>query len=359
MCGIVYVQRKDNKPAHKQVLKRYKAQKTRGTDGYGYIGIKQSGRITDTHRFMFEHAMSTKLLDTKLSTVLFHHRYPTSTPNVPEAAHPIRVTHDELKYDYYVVHNGVINNDEVLKEKHEKLGYKYTTQLSCQLRTRKGQVYDDGILWNDSEAFAIELARNIEGITGQCEARGSIAYIVLQVDKQTQVAQALYYGTNGGNPLTLEVHKDFIAIASEGAEAINNNVCYRMELPSGNITEYLQVQTISSYVPKAGFGANHRSDIPVRSSYDWSSGYDDMPAPRTPKKRKSDDDKTLHELEEELASIDDEIIGTVGDINFAESQGDLEEADMHRDEYQELMVRRNKTEELYARQANRSAATKR
>jgi hypothetical protein len=40
----------------------------------------------------------------------------------------MKVSNKMLKFDYYVVHNGMISNDEELKKEHEKLGFAYTTK---------------------------------------------------------------------------------------------------------------------------------------------------------------------------------------------------------------------------------------
>lgn len=357
MCGIVYVQRKDNKPAVKQALKRYKAQKGRGSEGFGYVAIKQSGRVTELNRFAFEHELETKLNTTKHQHLLVHHRFPTSTPNVPESAHPIKVSHEELQYDYIVTHNGVISNDEALKEAHEKLGYKYNTLLFLSYTTCKGQEYSAGVQWNDSESLAIELARNIEGLTDKVAALGTIAYIVLQVEKQTQRAVALYYGTNGGNELTRQDAKEYIVIASEGGEAINDNICYRMSLPDNTLTEYTQVQMQPAFQSKApnslGFNLGlGRSDYD-RNDTNYSSEYTYFKQGKST--RKKEEDKSIVELEEEIASIDDELIGLTGDIAFATQEGDMEEVEMYQQEQYDLMQHRETLQNLYAKKGNAHA----
>lgn len=358
MCGIVYVQRKDNKPAVKQVLKRYTAQKGRGSEGFGYVAVKQSQRVTKVNRFMFEHEIKEALELTKHQHILFHHRYPTSTPNLPEAAHPITVSHSELEYDYIVVHNGVISNDETLKEGHEALGYKYTTQLACQYVTPTGQIYTDGYQWNDSEALAIELARNIEGKTDNVEAKGAIAYIVMQVEKETQRAVALYYGTNGGNPLTVDTAKEFVCIASEGGKAINDNICYRMSLPDNTVTEYLQVQVPSAYqYGKVGYLGQARSvgqsdTRYAQSQSDWDT---DEYVGRVPARK--DEERGLAELEDAIADVDEEIIAITGDIEFSQQEGDIEEEEGYRVIYEELLHKREKLNGLYVTKANAIAST--
>lgn len=350
MCGIVYVQRKDNKTAVKQVLKRYKAQKARGSEGFGYVAIKQSGRATESHRFMTEHEVRTKLESTKHSHILFHHRYPTSTPNVPESAHPIPVTHAELQYDYYVVHNGVITNDEKVKPEHDKLGYVYTTEICNQFVTQKGTVYNDGTQYNDSETLAIELARNIEGLTNKVKTEGSIAYIVLQMAKDTHQAIALYYGTNGGNTLTLDDTKEFTVIASEGGKAINDNICYRMSLPDGTTTEYLQVQVPAMHrAPAVGYNTTQTKRPNTAWPYGSEYGsYDEYDYPR-PKSYKHS--RTLNTIEDDMADLEQEIIGLQGDVAYSLAEGDIEESEMFQTQLDQAKKQKADLEKEYLAKA--------
>lgn len=92
MCGIVYVRRHDGKPAAKSVRKRYHNQKARGTEGFGYVAV-QNGRVVSVARAQTEHEIMQKLEQETADEILFHHRMPTSGPNVEEMAHPILVEH--------------------------------------------------------------------------------------------------------------------------------------------------------------------------------------------------------------------------------------------------------------------------
>ena len=227
MCGIVYSMRLDGKPARKTVWKRYTKQRGRGSEGFGYVAIER-GMVASYKRVQHEKEARAALEKENASTLLFHHRYPTSTINVPEAAHPIIVKHKELNGTWYVVHNGIISNPDELRASHEKLGYDYTTLIRTQY-TAGGNVYHGASDYNDSEALAIELARTLEGKQRKVSARGSIAYIALET--RAGKAVALYYGTNGGNPLTRnDAPERGITIASQGGKAINDNICYRLDL---------------------------------------------------------------------------------------------------------------------------------
>ena len=233
MCGLVFVKRLDGKPAGKTILKRYDAQRSRGTSGYGWISVNSPaiiGRATD------ESEAIKHLQAIKSSEIFFHHRTPTSTPNLLEAAHPIAVINPILKYRYYVMHNGIITNDDELKKEHEKAGFIYNTEMETQVITRE-RTYTYGKKFNDSEALAIELALTIETGGKELKAKGGTAFLCLQTDEAGH-AIALYYGRNEGNPLKSYRQKEFWTLTSEGqGEMINAHKLYRYDYASGKITE--------------------------------------------------------------------------------------------------------------------------
>lgn len=232
MCGIVHVKRKDGKPANRSLLKRYNHQSHRGTQGFGFVELKD-GKFGAEVRAQTEDIIEEKLEQSKASEILFHHRFPTSTPNFVEATHPILVDNKILKYYYYIVHNGVISNDDVLKLEHEKLGFSYLTEIRKKYVTR-GQIYSSE-MWNDSEALAIDFCLSLE--RGEAmKASGSIAMIALQFDKKTHKAVALYFGRNGGNPLKMENGKDFFALSSETGAMIDENKLYRLDYETDDLT---------------------------------------------------------------------------------------------------------------------------
>lgn len=350
MCGIVYVKRLDRVTAPTQVLKRYSKQAHRGTEGFGYIGRKQDGTVSLLQRTQFEHEIRSKLKASTLTEILFHHRYPTSTPNVPESAHPLFVGHKELQYSYYVTHNGVITNDETLKDMHETLGYTYTTEVKTQYRTKKGHVYTSGVEFNDSEAFAIELARTIEGLQPECMAEGAIAYVAYQVEKVSGKVVAVYFGTNGGNPLTLQWTKEFIAIASEGGKRIEDNKGFRLDAVT-NETAIVPVK-LQPFATRTTMGYN--TTLGMYDSYNTrQTHWPDYDTSSHTKGYKEDDKLSVVELEEAIAELDDDIIGANGDIEYAINTGDDPES--YEQDMQNLLTRRNKLQSIYERKGNQTA----
>lgn len=237
MCGVLAIIRTDGKDARKTALKRYEAQAHRGTEGYGFVAIKDN-KLIEWARTETEDEIREQLEKIACDTLIFHHRTPTSTPNLAECNHPIKVSNDRLKYDYYVIHNGIIwhNESERLKKKHEAEGYKYTTEVAffAEAGTRKIPI---NTKWNDSEAMAIEMAQSVDEEKEGFKADGSIAFIAAQVEKETGNIKKILWGSNGQSPLKFfEVKDVMITIASEGAgDEVDTNVLYSLDFTTGEI----------------------------------------------------------------------------------------------------------------------------
>lgn len=239
MCGIVVAMRK-NTPCKRLVSKRYEEQKSRGSNGFGYIGIKD-GYISSFVRTKGEKEILEKLEREKCPIIMFHHRLPTSTPNFEDANHPIPIISDKLKHNYYVIHNGVITNDQELFEEHQALGYNYSTYGETATISRIGKKEQEKkveYFYNDSECFGVELALFLEGkknvLTG---VRGSIAFVCIETDKDGKVL-FIHYGRNYGNPLKLETGNDYVVLRSEGAgEEIKVNTLFTVDLFGNKLAE--------------------------------------------------------------------------------------------------------------------------
>lgn len=215
MCGIVYVKRKDGKPANRSIRKRYFHQKERGQEGFGYIAIKDN-RVVSYKRTQTEGEIMKALEKEDASEILFHHRFPTSTPNIPESAHPIFVSQPgKLDHDYLIVHNGVIQNADELKVTHEALGFKYRTELTTLARSSEGVEYEIDTEFNDSEALAIETALAVDGHKSLIGTRGTAAVIGFQVNEEGFVLNRFFY-RNEGNPLRIRNDAVMVSITSLG-----------------------------------------------------------------------------------------------------------------------------------------------
>lgn len=225
MCGITYIKKLDNTLASRAIKKRFENQIERGTQGFGFLELKE-GKFIGVSRAEEKAEAMLYLGKSQADEILFHHRIPTSTPNMVESTHPIKVSHPDSKFEYYVVHNGIISNDVKLRENHLKLGYKYTTELTTIRKTILNEYVDTE--WNDSEAVAIDFVESIEK-NKPMEAVGSIAIIALQIDKKTRKEVALYFGRNEGNPLKMEMTKQFIGLSSCTGDSIPTDKLYRYD----------------------------------------------------------------------------------------------------------------------------------
>lgn len=227
-------------------MKRYEAQKHRGSQGFGYVAFYKDGnggRIA-TGRSVDEKGIRTQIMNENSSMIMFHHRLPTSTPNVEEATHPIFVSHDELDFDYFVVHNGVIRNSDELRKRHETLGYVYNTVIETDLITRHtskkngAKYYVEGTKtekFNDSESLAIEVARFIDGMTSRIDTVGTVATIAWKVNKETGKLISISYGHNAGNPMTIADNKDFFFLSSVGGTDIPEDILYTLSTDGDSI----------------------------------------------------------------------------------------------------------------------------
>lgn len=208
MCGLIgVISRKGGEDTKEAVLEQYERQYNRGVKGFGLIEVNKSSyrvrRATEPVKALLDIARS------ESNILLFHHRQPTSTDNTLEQTHPIFVSCKELEHDYLVQHNGVIYNSDERKTEHEKLGYVYTTFNEEAVGTYHSRKF------NDSESFAIDLARVIEGKDEKIKSRGAAAFFVLQMDKKTGVPLKILWGRNERNPLVIAFFKSTIAIASD------------------------------------------------------------------------------------------------------------------------------------------------
>ena len=207
MCGILACFNK-KKEVNQDAIDLYEEQFNRGQRGFGIIFVEnnqpiQIKRATEPTKFLLDLYMNPS------HGIMAHHRTPTSTENELQQTHPIKVHNKILKFDYYVVHNGMIHNVSDMVEKHEKLGFKYTTETA-------GKYLQSSKAYNDSEALAIEIALFLEQKIKTIEAEGSCAFCILKVDKKTQQAVSFYFGKDEISPLNYYVDDNYVMASSEG-----------------------------------------------------------------------------------------------------------------------------------------------
>lgn len=218
MCGLIaaFNLQKRDEDVTPFIVDQYEDQFTRGSRGFGIIRIDKDNNIdldraTEPAKFMFD------LHKAQAPGMIVHHRTPTSSDNRLDQTHPIYVSNESLSHDYLVIHNGIVSNDKEIKVEHEKIGFAYTTEVNYT---------DNTVKFNDSESLAIELARFIEKQTKVIGARGSAAFIILQLNKENQTAEKLFFGRHL-NPLNLAKSQKEMKLSSEGpGAAITEDTLY-------------------------------------------------------------------------------------------------------------------------------------
>jgi len=221
MCGIIGCVVRKPAVIMKQIKLIYKNQKDRGSDGCGMsIYHSHSNKITRVRKqnlksiFKKEYFNSIK----KDDLVLFHHRLPTSTPNIPECNHPICNEDKSI----HLIHNGWVSNSEEQYERLKTKSHNFETEVIIQKVYRiKDKIYfgeiDSDAEITDSEILVHLLEKfskgnnYLEGIKRVIRvARGSFtfAFMVKSIPKIW-----LYKGHNG-----LYVYQD-----------TNNNIFFSSE----------------------------------------------------------------------------------------------------------------------------------
>lgn len=240
MCGMVHVMRKDDKPAWKAVLRRYRHQKARGSSGFGYVAIKDN-QVVSYQRAETEHEIVRLISKEKAPEIMFHHRQPSGTPNVTELAHPFLIENEMLTHQYYIQHNGIIRNTEELKTMHDKMGFEYSSEMLKAYVTKLGEQHVIGIEWNDSESLAVETALALDGKKTTIDTEGAVAVIGLQVQGK-QIINRFFF-RNVMNPLKYHEDKQMVTITSAGhGQMVDSLKIYRLkqgggfEILSGDIT---------------------------------------------------------------------------------------------------------------------------
>ena len=243
MCGIIYERKLNKENVNYDIKSIYFDQKERGTNGYGFVAIKD-GNLKH-FRSKYEHLILHDLKENKCSDILFHHRRPTSTHNVENAAHPLCSGDNFKDHKYYMVHNGSIHNSKELYRKHTDA--KLTYESIC------GMGEFDMPIFNDSESLMLELALIIEGTKSKNDfaAYGSMAFVMIQTDNNGKPLN-LYFGRNDGSPLKIKSGKNKLTIASdiEGEDvAINslNKISYETNESSKEIMVFPRHTSYSNY----------------------------------------------------------------------------------------------------------------
>lgn len=230
MCGIIYAKNLlDSSPVNQVVKSLYINQKDRGSDGFGFVGL--SSEEYGLYKALKEKELVKYINKHLFDEILFHHRFPTSTANALNAAHPFEI--DYNKKTYYFIHNGIINNPEALKAEHDELGLKYSSFV--------------GNTFNDSEALAYAFVLSLNGVKTKTTPTGSAALVCLQVDQKTKRAERLYFYTNGESPLKMYRDKSIFIISSETGNDITPNKLYFFQYSNRRVYEQKTTFDVPSF----------------------------------------------------------------------------------------------------------------
>jgi len=257
MCGIVYAHSKE--PVNNIILNLFDAQRARGLQGFGLFDGQEKNIVRETT----EEKILKWLVKYESKVLLFHHRFPTSTPNVRASAHPF-ATKDFFKNTQYIlVHNGHITNARGLKLEHEKMGIEYRSEMPDSQ-------------FNDSEALLWDVALYLEGRQPDIKAVGAMAWICIKLTKGK--LDKIYFGRNI-NPLNMVRVRDSLALSSEGAgDPITPNTLYTYSYKLNRLTSkslwmpsyYQQTELPPRTVPRylAEPEEEVKSDVTVREVED-------------------------------------------------------------------------------------------
>jgi glucosamine--fructose-6-phosphate aminotransferase (isomerizing) len=197
MCGIVgYI---GKKPAFPILLSGLKRLEYRGYDSYGFCVLnggkeflyKRVGKISEA-----ENELSNLKVEGNIGQA--HTRWATTGAVTKTNAHP----HFDCRKEFFVVHNGIIENYQILKERLIKEGHKFNSETDTEVLCHLIEKYFNG---NLEEAVRKTLR----------EVRGAYAIAVIsKKDPQKIVAAKL------ASPLILGINSEEFLVASDPAALI-------------------------------------------------------------------------------------------------------------------------------------------
>ncbi len=213
MCGIVgAVARENVVPTLIEGIRRLDY---RGYDSTGLAVINGSlQRLVSTARVadLAAQAATTKISGT---TGISHTRWATHGAPTPANAHP-HTSHDEIA----VVHNGIIENFEALRERLQNDGYRFTTQT-------------------DSEVIAHLIHANYSGDLAEAvkktvaEFRGAYAIAAISAREPGRLV-----GARAGSPLLVGIADDdhYLASDANALSSVTRRVVYLEEGDIADVT---------------------------------------------------------------------------------------------------------------------------
>ena len=200
MCGIVgYIGKQDDPKIGLEALKRLEY---RGYDSAGMAVLDQETREV----FAFKTVGRISSLEKKFSQFkikgspfILHTRWATHGTPTEVNAHP----HCDCKRNIWVVHNGIIENYKILKEKLEREGHKFISETDTEVLPHLIEHFFKGDL-EEAVRKALKLVKGTYGVA-----------VIARNDPQKIVA------ARNSSPLVLAMNKDGGIIASDASAIVS------------------------------------------------------------------------------------------------------------------------------------------
>ena len=200
MCGIIgYI---GNKNAVLVGLDGLKRLEYRGYDSAGMAALDSRGRIfcrkLAGRVANLEQELQKKSINSNLA--IFHTRWATHGKPTSKNAHP----HWDCKKEIFVVHNGIIENYKVLKEKLEKEGHKFNSETDTETIVHLVEKFFQGNL-EEAVRKALKLVKGTYGIA------------VVSKNEPNKIVVA-----RNSSPLLVGIGKDEYIIASDASVVVGH-----------------------------------------------------------------------------------------------------------------------------------------
>lgn len=253
MCGIAYEHNLSGLSVNRSVLKTFQAQRARGTEGFGFFDGQHLVHAAQEKRIVRQ------MKRNHSSLMLFHHRYPTTTINVKQAAHPFTTKGYFGETEYILVQNGGVTNADELRKAHTELEIQYHSVLQDKS-------------FNDSEAFLWDFALYMEGKQKELKAKGPCAFVCLKLVRGKVIN--MYFGRNWERPLSIFRDKETIRLSSEGeTEHVMVDKLFTWNYARRRLYERKMDVPYVQHVYTGAYARKYQAPLPYKDSGVRNSGW--------------------------------------------------------------------------------------
>ncbi len=215
MCGIVgYI---GNKNAILVGLDGLKRLEYRGYDSAGMAAINDAGKVfyekLAGRVANLEQKVNEKNIDSHLA--IFHTRWATHGKPTGKNAHP----HWDCKKEIFVVHNGIIENHKVLKEKLEKEGHKFISETDTEVLSHLIEKFFRGNL-EEAVRRALKLVSGTYGLA-VISNKDQNKIVIAQMAPSVRASIGEEFGLAVGTDLTGQIYTAFRKLGFDKIFAAN------------------------------------------------------------------------------------------------------------------------------------------